>query len=88
VRKESLIECCAAMCRAFQSGSDNEGYGQLCSDYGNRSFHIGCIDVEIKFCPWCGTPVAPFEEPFDKTIDMTCTECHSDPCKPGCGGGR
>lgn len=29
-----------------------------------------------------------FEPPFDKSIDMTCTECFSDPCKPDCLGGR
>jgi hypothetical protein len=50
------LDCCPSMQRAFCSGSDTEGYGRLCSDYGDRHFYMGCVEQEIKFCPWCGTP--------------------------------
>lgn len=58
MRKEETLNCCPSMVRAFHSGSDNEGYGRLCSDFGGRRFFMGCVEAEIKFCPWCGTPTA------------------------------
>ena len=50
--------CCDDMARAFQDGTDNEGYGHLVwtKEFDTR-LRIGCSVADlkpIKFCPWCG----------------------------------
>lgn len=48
--------CCRDMAHAFDSCTDNEGYGSLLSVEGWNGNNIGIgVDLpEINLCPWCG----------------------------------
>lgn len=50
--------CCAELAKAFEPGTDNEGYGALVSISIHGGYKIGCGELEdIEFCPWCGRRV-------------------------------
>ena len=49
--------CCDDFAEAFQSGTDNEGYGSLMDGY-DGIITAGSIERRIKFCPWCGRPTS------------------------------
>lgn len=57
--KKHKLACCSTMLKAQESGTDNEGYGRLVSDYGDWSWHMGCGLPEFNYCPWCGNSVRP-----------------------------
>lgn len=51
--------CCLEFQNAQQTGTDNEGYGRLISDYGrNGEYMIGCDLAPMNYCPWCGADIS------------------------------
>lgn len=53
--------CCEDMARAFESGTDAEGYGPLaCEAYDQSStWQFSSVVKKPRFCPWCGMENAP-----------------------------
>ena len=51
--KMPASRCCHDMRKAFQDGTDNEGYGSLAYQIDDEII-FGCELPPINFCPWCG----------------------------------
>lgn len=49
--------CCGQFAKAWESGTDNEGWGTLISAPGDGEPSIGQELDPIKFCPWCGSRI-------------------------------
>jgi len=56
---EELNICCSDFAKAFESGTDGEGYGALfyVDSWRGMLVDAGCHPSPINFCPWCGKPV-------------------------------
>lgn len=55
--------CCNVLANAFQSGTDNEGYGPLAYGFITNpvKISIGSIESQINFCPWCGFEISKLD---------------------------
>ena len=45
--------CCGSWFEAYETGTDNEGYGPLAYAKPSGEF-IGDALPPVKYCPWCG----------------------------------
>ncbi len=57
---QRLELCCEALGRAFQVGTDAEGYGSLVGVAydGSNKWQFKSDVIKPSFCPWCGAPNA------------------------------
>lgn len=56
--------CCAALARAQEAGTDNEGYGRAVH-FDGAYFWIGTAPDSMNFCPWCGRRLVKAAEAVD-----------------------
>jgi hypothetical protein len=53
--------CCESWRKAFQYGTDSEGYGPLLFDDDGK-IEAGYDLPSLVFCPWCGSPAKPIAQ--------------------------